>query len=267
MEPTSGHHSKFPPPAVSVRELEKVYGRGSASVRALGGVSIDFDAGTFTAVMGQSGSGKSTLLQCAAGLEAPTAGTVTLAGTELAGLSESALTVLRRSRVGFVFQAYNLVSALTVRENILLPTRLGRVRADRQRLAQIAERVGLTNRLRHRPAQLSGGEQQRVAIARALFTNPDVVFCDEPTGALDSTSAARVLDLLRESVDIDAGTVVMVTHDPTAASYADRVVTLADGHIADDLSAPDVGTIADRLARLGARGADGSERCTGPSPA
>jgi putative ABC transport system ATP-binding protein len=234
--------------AVSIRGLRKVYGR----VVALDGVDVDFDSGTFTAVMGPSGSGKSTLLHCAAGLDRPSEGTVRLAGVDLAGLSESALTRLRRTRIGFVFQAFNLVPALTVRENILLPSRLAHVRADRRWLAEVVQRVGLDGRMRHRPAQLSGGEQQRVAIARALSVRPDVIFCDEPTGALDSATAAQVLTLLRQAVDADAQTVVMVTHDPVAASYADRVVLLADGRIADELWAPGADEIADRLVRLGA---------------
>jgi ABC-type lipoprotein export system ATPase subunit len=236
--------------AVALRGVRKVYGSGGAAVRALDGVDIDLRAGTFTAVMGQSGSGKSTLLQCAAGLDRPSEGTVTLAGTDLAGLSETALTQLRRTRVGFVFQAFNLVSALTVRENILLPSRLAGVRADRRLLAETVARVGLSDRLRHRPGQLSGGEQQRVAIARALSVRPEVIFCDEPTGALDTATAAAVLRLLRQAVDADGRTVVMVTHDPVAASYADRVVFLADGRIADDVAAPGVDAIADRLVRL-----------------
>jgi putative ABC transport system ATP-binding protein len=217
-------------------------------------VDIAFDPGTFTAVMGPSGSGKSTLLHCAAGLDRLTDGTALLAGTDLAGLSEAALTRLRRSRVGFVFQAFNLVSALTVRENILLPSRLAHVRPDRRWLAEVVSRVGLDGRLRHRPAQLSGGEQQRVAIARALSVRPQVIFCDEPTGALDSSTAAQVLGLLRQAVDVDRQTVVMVTHDPIAAAYADRVVLLADGRIVDDLMAPGAEQIGERLVRLGARG-------------
>jgi putative ABC transport system ATP-binding protein len=220
--------------AVSLRGVRRVHGRGRTAVRALDGVDLDLATGTFTAVMGRSGSGKSTLLQCAAGLDRPTDGQVWLAGTDLAGLSETRLTELRRTRVGFVFQAFNLVSALTVRENILLPSRLARTRIDRRWLAAVVERVGLQDRLRHRPAQLSGGEQQRVAIARALSVRPAVIFCDEPTGALDSATAAQVLGLLRESVDADGGTVLMVTHDPVAASYADRVVQLADGRIIAD---------------------------------
>jgi putative ABC transport system ATP-binding protein len=236
--------------AVSLHGLVRTYGRGSTAVRALDGVEVEFRSGSFTAVMGQSGSGKSTLLQCAAGLDRPTSGTVLVAGRDLAGLSETALTKLRRSEVGFVFQAFNLVSALSVRENILLPARLAGARRDRRRLAEIAGRVGLTSRLRHRPAQLSGGEQQRVAIARALFSRPAVLFCDEPTGALDTTTAGEVLALLRESVDVDGVTLVMVTHDPVAASYADRVVFLADGRVADEMASPAVGAIADRLVQL-----------------
>jgi putative ABC transport system ATP-binding protein len=238
--------------AVALRGVRKVHGRGGSAVRALDIGDIDFFGGTFTAVMGPSGSGKSTLLHCAAGLDRPTAGTVRLAGEDLAQLSETALTRRRRTQVGFVFQAFNLVSALNVRENILLPSRLAGVRCDRHWLAGVVTRVGLEGRLRHRPAQLSGGEQQRVAIARALSVRPAVIFCDEPTGALDTSTAAQVLTLLRQAVDTDRQTVVMVTHDPVAASYADRVVFLADGRVVDDLRAPGVELIADRLARLGA---------------
>jgi putative ABC transport system ATP-binding protein len=243
--------------AVALRAVRKVYGRNGSQVRALDGIDIDFRTGTFTAVMGPSGSGKSTLLHCAAGLDRPSDGTVTLAGTDLANLSETGLTKLRRTRIGFVFQAFNLVSALNVRENILLPSRLAHSRPNRRWLAEVVTRVGLDGRLRHRPAQLSGGEQQRVAIARALSVRPEVIFCDEPTGALDTSTAAQVLTLLRQAVDNDGQTVVMVTHDPVAASYADRVVFLADGRIADDMTAPDVDAIADRLVRLGGRRAEG----------
>jgi putative ABC transport system ATP-binding protein len=238
--------------AVALRGVRKVYGGGSAVV-ALDQVDLDFGKGTFTAVMGPSGSGKSTLLHCAAGLDRPSAGTVLLAGTDLCKLSESALTRLRRTRIGFVFQAFNLVSALTVRENILLPSRLAHTRTDRRWLAEVVGRVGLDGRLRHRPAQLSGGEQQRVAIARALSVRPEVIFCDEPTGALDSATAAQVLTLLRQAVDAYRQTVVMVTHDPVAASYADRVVLLADGHLVADLIRPNQDEIAERLVHLGGR--------------
>jgi putative ABC transport system ATP-binding protein len=207
--------------------------------------------------MGPSGSGKSTLLHCAAGVDRPTTGAVRLAGRDLTRLSETDLTKLRRSRVGFVFQAFNLVSALTVRENIALPARLARNRPDRRWLTEVVARVGLGERLRHRPAQLSGGEQQRVAIARALAVRPEVIFCDEPTGALDTRTAAEVMTLLRQTVDVDGQTVVMVTHDPVAASYADRVVFLADGVIAGDGLAPGVDEIAERLTHLGCRRAAG----------
>jgi putative ABC transport system ATP-binding protein len=246
--------------AVALRGVQKVYGRNGTGVRALGPLDLDVAAGSFTAIMGPSGSGKSTLLHCAGGLDRPSSGTVRLAGTDLARLSETALTKLRRGRIGFVFQAFNLVSALSVRENILLPSRLAHARVDRRWIAELATDVGLDGRLRHRPAQLSGGEQQRVAIARALSVRPAVVFCDEPTGALDTATAAQVLALLRRAVDRREQTVVMVTHDPIAASHADRVVFLADGHIVDDLAAPGATAIADRLARLGRLAVAGGAR-------
>jgi len=237
---------------LAMRDVTRVYRAKGSTVHALDGVDFDVAAGTFTAVMGPSGSGKSTLLQCAAGLDRPTAGTVWFAGVDLAGLSETALTRLRRTRIGFVFQAFNLIPALSVRENILLPSRLAGRRPDRRWLAEVVARVGLSARLRDRPAHLSGGQQQRVAIARALSTRPEVIFCDEPTGALDTATAAEVLVLLRQVVDTDGQTVIMVTHDPVAASYAHRVVFLADGRIVDDIVAPGVQAIAERLTRLGA---------------
>ncbi|MFI0355883.1 ABC transporter ATP-binding protein [Actinomadura sp. 9N407] len=238
--------------AVTLNAVSKVYGKGSSAVAALREVSIGLPKGGFTAVMGPSGSGKSTFLHCAAGLDRPTSGSVRLAGTELAGLKEDKLTELRRQRVGFVFQAFNLVPSLTVEQNVTLPFRLARTRADRARLAEVLARVGLADRAAHRPAQLSGGQQQRVAIARALVTGPEVVFADEPTGALDTMTARDVLRLLRETVDDLGQTVVMVTHDPVAASYADTVLFLADGRIADSLTAPDAGTVAERMTTLGA---------------
>ena len=240
-------------PPVALREVRKLYRHGPGGVRALDGVSAEFARHSFTAVMGPSGSGKSTLLHCAAGLERPTSGAVWLAGCDLGRLSEKRLTRLRRSQVGFVFQAFNLVPALTVRENILLPLRLARSRWDKDWPEEIIRRVGLADRVRHRPAELSGGQEQRVAIARALVARPEVIFCDEPTGALDSSTAADVLGLLREAVDTRGQTVVMVTHDPVAASYADRVVFLADGAVVDDVTAPGAAAIAERLARLGSR--------------
>ncbi|MEU4244916.1 ABC transporter ATP-binding protein [Actinoplanes sp. NPDC026619] len=239
--------------AVRVEKLTKVYGSGRTPVTALDGVDAAFNRGTFTAVMGPSGSGKSTLLQTAAGLDRPSSGHVFLGDTDLSTMSETKLTELRRSRIGFVFQAFNLVGALTVEENIVLPLRLAGARPDRAWLAQVVQRVGLGERLHHRPAALSGGQQQRVAIARALATRPEVIFCDEPTGALDTQTAADVLTLLRAVVDEQHQTVVMVTHDPVAASYADRVMVLADGRIVADMPQPGAARIAEHLASLDRR--------------
>ncbi|WP_237104970.1 ABC transporter ATP-binding protein [Nonomuraea sp. MG754425] len=237
---------------VRMDAVSKVYGKGSGAVAALREVSVGIPQGTFAAVMGPSGSGKSTFLHCAAGLDVPTSGSVRLGGTELSGMDETALTVLRRRQVGFVFQAFNLVSSLTVLENITLPLRLAGARADQAWLAEIVRRVGLEGRTGHRPAQLSGGQQQRVALARALVTRPQVVFGDEPTGALDTMTARDVLTLLREIVSGLGQTVVMVTHDPVAASYADTVLYLADGRIVDSMAAPTADRIAERMTRLGA---------------
>jgi putative ABC transport system ATP-binding protein len=220
--------------AVRTEQLTRVHRAGREPVTALDAVTVAFARGTFTAVTGPSGSGKSTLLQTAAGLDRPTSGRVWIGGTELSGLSETKLTKLRRDRVGFVFQAYNLLEALTVRENIELPVRLSGGVPDRAWLTGVIDRVGLGPRLDHRPSELSGGQQQRVAIARALAMRPEVVFADEPTGALDSRTAADVLALLRAMVDEQGQTIVMVTHDPVAASYADRSLTLADGRIRAD---------------------------------
>jgi putative ABC transport system ATP-binding protein len=238
---------------VRVEQLTRVYGTGRQPVTALAGVDAAFGRGTFTAVMGPSGSGKSTLLQTAAGLDRPTSGRVWIGESELSRLSETKLTKLRRTRIGFVFQAFNLIGALTVEENIALPLRLSGARPDRRWLAEVVQRVGLGPRLRHRPAELSGGQQQRVAIARALAMRPEVIFCDEPTGALDTHTAAEVLALLRSVVDEHGQTVVMVTHDPVAASYADRVMVLADGRIVHDTSQPGAERIAEQLASLGRR--------------
>ncbi|WP_369182997.1 ABC transporter ATP-binding protein [Streptomyces sp. Y1] len=239
-----------PGPAVELRAVGRTYGRGAGEVVALRDLSVAFARGTFTAVMGPSGAGKSTFLHCAAGLDRPTSGTVRLGGTDLATLDEARLTMLRRERIGFVFQAYNLLNSLTVAENITLPLLLAGRTADPARLAAVARRVGLADRLRHRPAQLSGGQQQRVAIARALITRPEVVFADEPTGALDSRTGRQVLGLLREVVERDGDTVVMVTHDPVAASYAQRVVFLADGAFAEAMDAPTPDRVAARMTRL-----------------
>ncbi|AGL13692.1 ABC transporter ATP-binding protein [Actinoplanes sp. N902-109] len=236
---------------VRVEQLTRIYQTGGQPVTALTGVDAAFYRGTFTAVMGPSGSGKSTLLQACAGLDRPTSGRVWIGDTELSRLSETKLTKLRRNRIGFVFQAFNLIGALTVEDNILLPLRLAGVRPDRAWITEVVDRVGLADRLQYRPAALSGGQQQRVAIARALATRPEVIFCDEPTGALDTQTAADVLALLRSVVDAHGQTVVMVTHDPVAASYADRVVVLADGHIRRDLPQPGAERIAEQLAALG----------------
>ena len=235
---------------VSLRDLRMVYRAGSRQVLALDDVTVEFPAGTFSAVMGPSGSGKSTLLHCAAGLERPTSGQVSIAGTPLGDLGETALTRLRRDRVGFIFQAFNLVSSLSAAQNVALPLRLaGRRPAAAEVAAALAE-VGLADRARHRPSELSGGQQQRVAIARALITRPAVVFADEPTGALDNATSRQVLDLLRALVDEHGQTVVMVTHDPVAAAVADRVLLLADGRFAGELTELDAGAIAARLTTL-----------------
>jgi putative ABC transport system ATP-binding protein len=240
-----------PAPAVALREVRKVHGRGDGAVVALDGVSVELARGSFTAIMGPSGSGKSTLLNVAAGLDRPTSGTVTLGDTELTRLSERKLTILRRERIGFVFQAFNLLPSLTVGQNIALPLRLDGHRPRRSTVREVAVRVGLEKRLRHRPSQLSGGQQQRVAIARALVTRPEVVFADEPTGALDTRAGRGVLTLLRQLVVADGHTVVMVTHDPAAAAHADRVILLADGRLAGALDAPTADEVAEQLAHLG----------------
>lgn len=253
----------FPPPpaettapvgaAVELREVTRTYGDGSGLVHALDHVSMSFVSRTFTAVMGASGSGKSTLLQSAAGLDLPTSGSVTLGGTELSSLTENKLTELRRAEVGFVFQGFNLLPSLTVLQNVQLPLRLAGKRPDRRKAEAMLDSVGLSGLGGRRPAQLSGGQQQRVAIARALIADPEVIFADEPTGALDPTTAHEILALLRRAVDQLGATVVMVTHDPVAASYADRVVFLAGGSIAGQIDHPDAATVARRLRELVSR--------------
>ncbi len=237
--------------AVRATGLTKVYGSGEARVVALAGVDVTFDRGGFTAIMGPSGSGKSTLMHCLAGLDSATAGHVFLGDTELTGLRDDELTRLRRDRIGFVFQAFNLLPVLDARENIVLPMQLAGRRPDPAWYDAVIARLGLRERLRHRPSELSGGQQQRVAIARALLPRPDVVFADEPTGNLDSRAGAEVLDLLRSSVRETGQTVVMVTHDPTAASYADRVVLLADGRPAGEIERPTAGSVLEALRGLG----------------
>ncbi|MBT2505226.1 ABC transporter ATP-binding protein [Streptomyces sp. ISL-98] len=236
--------------AVELRGVRRQYGRGASAVHALRGIDLALARGSFTAVMGPSGSGKSTFLQCAAGLDQPSSGSVRLGGTEITGMSENKLTALRRSRLGFVFQAFNLLPSLTVEQNVLLPMRLAGARPDRRHAADVLAQVGLGDKGKRRPGQLSGGQQQRVAIARALVTRPDVVFADEPTGALDTTTAAEILGLLRNAVDGLGATVVMVTHDPAAAAYADRVLFLADGEIAGTLPRASAAQIAARMTTL-----------------
>ena len=237
--------------AVRLDGVSKDYGSGKNAVRALDGVSAGFPRGTFTAVMGPSGSGKSTFLHCAAGLDRPTSGRVLLGDTELSKRSETELTELRRDRIGFVFQAYNLLGALTVADNVTLPIRLANKPVDRGHLKTVLAAVGLAEHHDRRPSQLSGGQQQRVAIARALINGPDLVCADEPTGALDSRSGRQVLDLLRKIVDELGQTVLMVTHDPVAAARADTVVFLADGRVAGELTRPSAERIAERMTHLG----------------
>ncbi|MFI2721768.1 ABC transporter ATP-binding protein [Streptomyces collinus] len=237
--------------AVRLRSVTRSYGTGDNAVTALDQVSLDIPRGTFTAVMGPSGSGKSTLLQCTAGLDRPTGGQVFLGETDLTRLSEKKLTLLRRRRIGFVFQAFNLLPALTAEQNVGLPLRLAGRRPRRSEVLNVLEQVGLRERAGHRPSEMSGGQQQRVALARALVTKPEVLFGDEPTGALDSTTSREVLTLLRTMVD-RGQTVIMVTHDPVAASYADRVLFLADGTVQGELYAPSAEQVAQRMTAMSA---------------
>ena len=238
------------PPALEVRGLARTYGAGSAAVRALAGVDLAFPARSLTAVMGPSGSGKSTLLGCVAGLEQPTTGRVLVAGQDVTDWSEQDRTRFRRERIGFVFQGFHLMPYLTAEQNVGLPVRLAGQRPDPARVRGLLERVGLADRGHHLPGELSGGQQQRVAIARALVTDPAVVLADEPTGALDSATAHQVLALLRSCVDDLGQTVVMVTHDPVAAAYADTVVFLVDGQVAGRMAAPTADAVAGQLAHL-----------------
>ncbi|WP_129669702.1 ABC transporter ATP-binding protein [Phytoactinopolyspora endophytica] len=245
--------------AVTAAGLTKVYGDGDTAVRALHEVDVAFGAGVFSAIMGPSGSGKSTLMHCLAGLDTITSGRVWLGATELTGLSDHALTLMRRERVGFVFQSFNLLPMLTARQNIELPLELAGQRVDRRWLDELTGTLGIDDRLAHRPAEMSGGQQQRVAIARALITRPDVVFADEPTGNLDSRAGAQVLDFLRRSARELNQTIVMVTHDPVAASYAERVVLLADGRLAGDLADPTAERVVAALDQLRGHSDDGAE--------
>jgi putative ABC transport system ATP-binding protein len=231
-------------------ELRKVYGEGDAAVEALGGVTLDLAAGEFTAIMGPSGSGKSTLLHCLAGLDTPTSGQVIVGDVDLTQLNDKRLTELRRDKVGFVFQAFNLVPTLTARENITLPLDIAGSDVDSEWFDEVVRTIGIGDRLTHRPSQLSGGQQQRVAGARALVSRPEIVFADEPTGNLDSKSGAELLAFLRSAVKDHGQTIVMVTHDANAASYADRVVFLADGHVVDEMREPTAERVLDRLKSL-----------------
>ncbi len=236
--------------AASAIDLTKVYGSGDMQVRALDGVTVDLYAGEFTAIMGPSGSGKSTLMHCLAALDTPTSGDAVVDGTALAGLKDKDLTTLRREKIGFVFQAFNLIPTLTAEENILLPLDLAGTKVDPDWFDSVVDAVGLRPRLGHRPSEMSGGQQQRVACARALVSKPSIVFADEPTGNLDSTSSGEVLSFLRRSVDEFGQTIVMVSHDPVAASYTDRILFLADGRIVDELRDPDRDSILERMGRL-----------------
>jgi putative ABC transport system ATP-binding protein len=237
-------------PIASARGLVKTYGKGDTAVHALAGVDVDFGRGELTAIMGPSGSGKSTLMHCMAGLDRAGAGTVTVDGLEVSAMNERQLTRLRRDRLGFVFQAFNLVPTLTALENITLPLDIARRPVDRAHLDSVVQAVGLADRLDHKPTELSGGQQQRVACARALVSRPAVVFADEPTGNLDSTSSGEVLGFLRRSVDELGQSVVMVTHDPTAASYAHRVLFLADGRLVGEITDPTPDTVLAALTAL-----------------
>ncbi len=238
-------------PVVHLESVSRLYGGPKNRVTALDTVSISLERATFTAVMGPSGSGKSTFLHCAAGLDRPTSGSVHLDGVDLASLREKSLTKFRRERIGFVFQAFNLLPALSVVDNVTLPLRLAGARPKKAVVNAVLEQVGLSDKRRSRPGELSGGQQQRVAIARALVTQPAVIFGDEPTGALDTRTAAEVLMLLRQSVDVVGQTIVMVTHDPVAAAYADRVVFLADGRLIGTLERPTVEQVTEQMQKLG----------------
>lgn len=237
--------------AARIRNGTKVYGQGDAEIHALDGISADFQRGHFTAIMGPSGSGKSTLLHTLAGLDDLTAGEVFIGETELGSLKDRDLTILRREEVGFVFQAFNLIPTLNAKENILLPLSIAGAKPDQGWFEQVVDAVGLSDRLDHRPSELSGGQQQRVAAARALVSKPEIVFADEPSGNLDSVASGELLDFMRRAVREFDQTIVMVTHDPVAASYADRIIFLDDGDIVDEMVDPTPETILDQMKHLG----------------
>ncbi len=238
-------------PAAAALNASKIYGSDDSEVRALDDVTVDFQLGHFTAIMGPSGSGKSTLMHCLAGLDSLTSGRVCIGDTDLAQLDDQQLTTLRREKVGFIFQAYNLIPTLTALENITLPMDLGGLKPEQEWLDTVIDAMNLRNRLSHRPSELSGGQQQRVAVARALASRPQIIFADEPTGNLDSKTGAEILTFMKHAVTDLHQTIVMVTHDPLAAAYADRVVFLADGRVVDELSQPTSAQVLDRMKRLG----------------
>ena len=242
-----------PRAAAGAVDAVKTYGIGDSEVRALDGVTVAFEAGKYTAIMGPSGSGKSTLMHCLAGLDSLTSGAVYIGETYLATLNDKQLTELRRKKVGFIFQAYNLIPTLNARENIMLPLMLGGESGDKAWIDEVVQTVGLADRLKHRPSELSGGQQQRVAVARALAAKPDIIFADEPTGNLDSHTGAEILDFMRRAVREYGQTIVMVTHDPSAAAYADRAVFLNDGRIVDEMANPTAEKILDRMKAFGRR--------------
>jgi putative ABC transport system ATP-binding protein len=247
----SAQSSRPPTAAAATVDAVKVYGAGSTAVRALDGVTVAFESARFSAIMGPSGSGKSTLLHCVAGLDTLSSGKAFIGDVELGTLDDNHLTMLRRDRVGFVFQAYNLVATLTAYENITLPLALAGRKGDREWIDQIVDTVGLRDRLHHRPSELSGGQQQRVAVARALAGRPQIIFADEPTGNLDSRAGAEVLSFMRRAVEAMGQTIVMVTHDPVAASYAERIVFLADGRVVDEVLHPTADLVLDRMKKFG----------------
>ena len=237
--------------AARTEDAVKIYGKGQTEVRALDGVSVEFMASQFTAIMGPSGSGKSTLLHCVAGLDTLTSGKAFIGDADLSALNDQRLTILRRDRVGFVFQAYNLVPTIDAAKNITLPLLLAGHKGDQAWIDKVIDTMGIGDRLRHRPSELSGGQQQRVAVARALASRPEIIFADEPTGNLDSRAGAEVLNFMRLAVDDMRQTIVMVTHDPTAASYADRIVFLVDGQIVDEMHEPTAERVLERMKRFG----------------
>jgi putative ABC transport system ATP-binding protein len=244
-------HGSAPSPAARAIDLTKTYGHGDTAVRALDGISVEFERGRFTAVMGPSGSGKSTLMHCIAGLDSPTSGRSFVGEQEIDLLDDAALTELRRDAIGFVFQSFNLVPTLSASENITLPADLAGAKIDQAWFDYLVGALGVADRLSHRPSELSGGQQQRVACARALIRRPELIFADEPTGNLDSRSSSEVLAFLRRAVDEHGQTIVMVTHDPRGAAYADRVVFLADGSLVGELSSPTADSVLDQMLKLG----------------